>query len=171
MNLVGRGNAAVMSLHCDGYTKHSSQTDCRTYFDNGTLTFANRYSIREWSHTNIDQNFLFDNNKTFNAFVKEVSAKPSKYNNINGTINAVPILSYHRIDNNRTVASTDVDEFAKEMKYLDDNGFTVLPISSLKYNETANYFYLNYNNGDGNNKKGLITAVKVIITIPMILLA
>ena len=160
-----------MFLHCDGYTKQSSQTDCRTYFDNGTLTFANRYSIREWSHTNIDQNFLFDNNKTFNAFVKEVSAKPSKYNNINGTINAVPILSYHRIDNNRTVAGTDVDEFAKEMKYLHDNGFTVLPISSLKYNETANYFYLNYNNGDGNNKKGLITAVKVIITIPMILLA
>ena len=83
----------------------------------------------------------------------------------------MPILSYHRIDNNRTVAGTDVDEFAKEMKYLRDNGFTVLPISSLKYNETANYFYLNYNNGDGNNKKGLITAVKVIITIPMILLA
>ena len=62
-----------MFLHCDGYTKHSSQTDCRTYFDNGTLTFANRYSIREWSHTNIDKKLLFDdNNKIFDAFVREV---------------------------------------------------------------------------------------------------
>jgi hypothetical protein len=152
-----------MFLHCDGYTKDSSQKDCRTYFDNGTLTFANRYSIREWSHTNIDKKFLFNDTKIFDAFVKEVNDLPAKYNNnnniiINGTATrtskAVPIISYHNIDNNRINGSTTVDEFAKEMKYLHDNGFTVLPLSSLKYNQTANDFYLNYNGNNKNNKLG-----------------
>jgi hypothetical protein len=67
----------------------------------------------------------------------------------------VPIIGYHRIDDNRTKVSTDIDEFAKEMKYLHDNGFTVLPLSSLKYNKVGNYFYLNYNNkGRLNNGVG-----------------
>ena len=35
-----QGFTNLMFLHCDGYTKDSSQKDCRTYFDNGTLTFA-----------------------------------------------------------------------------------------------------------------------------------
>ena len=52
---------------------------------------------------------------TFAAFVKEVTDEPSKYNNnINGTLKAVPIIGYHRIDDNRTKVSTDIDEFAKE---------------------------------------------------------
>ena len=176
-----QGNAAVMSLHCDGYTKHSSQTDCRTYFDNGTLTFANRYSIREWSHTNIDKKLLFDdNNKIFDAFVREVNDLPAKFNSnliittsTTTTLNAIPIVSYHSIDkNNNNIminssslvhdssienknsesGSTDIDEFAKEMKYLHDNGFTVLPVSSLKYNKDGNYFHLDFNSD--NNHKG-----------------
>ena len=101
------GYAPLMFLHCDGYTKQSSQTDCRTYFDNGTLTFANRYSIREWSHTNVDKKLLFDDNKIFDAFVKEVNDLPAKYNNNNNntngttttTLKAVPIISYHDIGN------------------------------------------------------------------------
>ncbi len=36
----GYGN--VMYLHCNGWKQYSSQTDCRTYFDNGTLTHASR---------------------------------------------------------------------------------------------------------------------------------
>jgi hypothetical protein len=103
-----------------------AKKDCRTYFDNGTLTFANRYSIREWSHTDTDKKLLFDNNKIFDAFVIEVNGSAtSKHNNnniiINGTatrtLKAVPIISYHNIDNNRINGSTTVDEFAKEMKY------------------------------------------------------
>ena len=176
------GYAPLMFLHCDGYTKDSSQTDCRTYFDNGTLTFANRYSIREWSHTNIDKKLLFDNNKIFDAFVREVNVLPAKFNSnssnnniINGTatttLKAVPIISYHSIENinnmtnssttmnhsslvnnNSESGTTNVDEFAKEMKYLHDNGFTVLPLTSLKYNKDGNYFYLNYNVDNKNNK-------------------
>ena len=49
-DLATGGFSELMFLHCDGYKMYSSQTDCRTYFDNGSLTFVNRYSIREWSH-------------------------------------------------------------------------------------------------------------------------
>jgi len=38
------GIASLMFLHCDGYKKFPSQTDCRTYTDNDELTYANRYS-------------------------------------------------------------------------------------------------------------------------------
>jgi hypothetical protein len=149
---LGRqGYRPVMFLHCDGYTKDSSQTDCATFFDNGTLTFANRYSIRSWSHNSVDQKFFFNDSEIYEAFVKEISEWPSKFNNnVHGTVNAIPIIGYHRIDNERQDTSTDIDEFAKEMKYLHDNGFTVLPMSSLNYNKDGNYFYLDYNSD--NNK-------------------
>ena len=56
------------------------------------------------------------------------------------------------VNNNSESGTTNVDEFAKEMKYLHDNGFTVLPLTSLKYNKDGNYFYLNYNMDNKNNK-------------------
>jgi hypothetical protein len=38
-------------LDCDG---NNEQTDCRTYFSNGTLTPSNRYSINSWAHKHIE---------------------------------------------------------------------------------------------------------------------
>ena len=37
------GDGVVMFLHCNGWKRYSSQTDCRTYFNNGTLTYTNRW--------------------------------------------------------------------------------------------------------------------------------
>ena len=58
-NLAVNGFGKLMPLHCSGYDdymiEYSNQTNCRTYFSNGTLTDVNRYSLREWSHNNIDQ--------------------------------------------------------------------------------------------------------------------
>lgn len=42
-----RGNDPLMFLTCDGM-KQYGQKDCRTYTDNGTPTYANKYSIRNW---------------------------------------------------------------------------------------------------------------------------
>ncbi len=53
-DLAINGFSNLMYLKCNGWKRYSSQTDCRTYFDNGTLTYANRYSIREWSHNSLD---------------------------------------------------------------------------------------------------------------------
>src|SRR5215831_325511 len=100
--------------------EYSNQTNCRTYFSNGTLTDVSRYSLREWSHNNIDQANSHDDSKTFEMFVDEVNTQ-DKYNKVNGPILAVPIV----IDNNKKPYGTDITLFDREIKYLHDNGFMV----------------------------------------------
>jgi hypothetical protein len=140
-DLTINGFGTLMFLHCNGYIKYSSQTDCRTYFSNGTLTFVNRYSLREWSHNNIDRANAFNDSKIFNIFVNEVNTQ-QKYNMVNGPVLAVPMIGYHSIDNNRTRDSTDVNLFAQEMTYLHDNGFRVLTLSDLGYDTKNNVLYI-----------------------------
>jgi len=65
--------------------EYSNQTNCRTYFSNGTLTDVSRYSLREWSHNNIDQANSHDDSKTFEMFVDEVNTQ-DKYNKVNGPL-------------------------------------------------------------------------------------
>jgi hypothetical protein len=139
-DLAVNGFGKLMFLHCNGYTKYSSQTDCRTYFSNGTLTFANRYSIREWSHNDIDKANSYNDSKTFNLFVDEVNIQ-QKYNKAGGPVLAVPIVGYHSIDNNKTRDSTSVSLFAQEMKYLHENGFRVLTVNDLGYDTKNNFLY------------------------------
>jgi hypothetical protein len=140
-DLAVNGFGTLMFLHCNGYVKYSGQTDCRTYFSNGTLTFVNRYSLREWSHNNIDRANAFNDSKIFNTFVNEVNTQ-EKYNMVNGPVLAVPIIGYHSIDNNKTRDSTDVGLFAQEMKYLHDNGFRVLTLNDLGYDTKNNVLYI-----------------------------
>jgi len=142
-----------MFLHCYGWKMDqltpqmqqqqllpSNQTDCRTYSDNGTLNFANRYDIKERTHNALDTRYSHNDTQIFDKFVQLVDSQ-TNYNK-NGIINAVPIIGYHDIDNNRTITSTDVSLFAAEMKYLHDNGFKVLTMSDLGYNENSKYMYI-----------------------------
>jgi len=135
------GNAGLMFLHCDGYKRYSSQTDCRTYFDNGTLTFANSYSIREWSHNALDNRYLHNDTIIFQKFIQEVNSGIN-FNAKKGMVDAIPIVAYHIVDNSLDPSSTDINLFASEMKYLHDNGFRVIPVSDLGYNQTTNFMYL-----------------------------
>jgi peptidoglycan/xylan/chitin deacetylase (PgdA/CDA1 family) len=135
------GFSNLMFLHCDGWKIASpNQTDCRTFDDNGKLTYANRYVIREWSHNANDEGTLYNDSKIFQIFVKEVNSQ--KIYNKNGKIGAIPILAYHSIDNQKTRGSTDINEFAEEMKYLNSTGFRVISISDLGYDQNTNYLYL-----------------------------
>jgi len=63
-------------------------------------------------------------------------------NNKIGMVNAIPIVAYHIIDNSKDPSSTDINLFAAEMKYLYENGFKVVPMSDLGYDESTNYMYL-----------------------------
>jgi len=139
-DLAVNGFGTLMFLHCNGYIRYSSQADCRTYFSNGTLTFVNRYSLREWSHNNIDKANAFNDSAIFDTFVNEVNIQ-EKYNKVNGPVLAVPIIAYHSIDNNKTRDSTDESLFAQEMKYLHDNGFRVLTVNELGYERRYNVLY------------------------------
>lgn len=143
-NLADNGFAPLMFLHCDGYKSHSSQTDCRTYFDNGTLTFVNRYSIREWSHNAVDRKYIYNDPMIFQRFIQEVNSQ--QVYNKNGVINAIPIIAYHDIDEEKAIDSTDTNLFNQEMKYLHDNGFKVITLSDLGYDENSKYLYVRDNN-------------------------
>lgn len=143
-NLADNGFAPLMFLHCDGYKSHSSQTDCRTYFDNGTLTFVNRYSIREWSHNAVDRKYMYNDPMIFQRFIQEVNSQ--QVYDRNGVINAIPIIAYHDIDEEKAIDSTDTNLFDQEMKYLHDNGFKVITMSDLGYDENSKYLYVRDNN-------------------------
>jgi hypothetical protein len=139
-NLADNGFAPLMFLHCDGYKNQSSQTDCTTYFNNGTLTFANRYSIREWGHNALDRKYEYNDPVIFRGFVQEVNSQ--QVYNRNGIIDAIPIIAYHDIDYDKEMDSTDINLFDQEMKYLHDNGFKVITMSDLGYDENTKYLYI-----------------------------
>ena len=127
-----------MFLHCDGWKQQ--QPDCRTYSDNGTLNYANRYDIKERTHNALDTRYSHNDTQIFSRFVELVNSQINF--NKNGAIHAIPIIGYHDIDDNRTITSTDVNLFDAEMKYLYDNGFRVLTMSDLGYDEKSNYLYI-----------------------------
>ena len=71
-------------------------------------------------------------------FVREVNSAIA-FNNKKGMLDAIPVIAYHSIDNNKNPFSTNVGLFASEMKYLHDNGFKVIPMSDLGYDQRTNY--------------------------------
>lgn len=130
-----------MFLHCNGWKRYSSQTDCRTYFDNGTLTYANRYSLREWTHN--PSSYSYNDTKAFQSFVEEVNSPIIYHINTDGMINAVPIIAYHDIESSKKIPyATDVNLFFQEMKYLHDNGFRVIRLSDLGFDNKTNVLYI-----------------------------
>jgi peptidoglycan/xylan/chitin deacetylase (PgdA/CDA1 family) len=138
---IGGFVTGPMFLRCDGWKQRSSdQTDCRTYSDNGTLNYANRYDIKERTHNALDTRYSHDDTQIFQKFVELVNSQLNF--NKKGIMNAIPIIGYHDIDDNKTITSTDVNLFDAEMKYLHDNGFKVLAMSDLGYDENSNYLYL-----------------------------
>jgi peptidoglycan/xylan/chitin deacetylase (PgdA/CDA1 family) len=143
-DIARTGTDPLMYLHCDGFKEQSSQTDCRTYSGNGKLNFVNRYSIIGWSHDDTRKTNSYDDSEMFNKFVEVVNSQ-SIYNT-DGTINAIPIVIWHRIDNSGEgdpgSYATTIDLFEKEIKYLHDNGFKVLTMADLGYDENSNYLYL-----------------------------
>ncbi|MGH9978607.1 MAG: polysaccharide deacetylase family protein [Nitrososphaeraceae archaeon] len=133
------GNGEPMFLSCDKWTE--DQKDCRTYYDNGTLTFANRYTIKGWSHNFYDKKYAHDTTKILDEFVNVVE-RQTRYNT-NQSLEAIPVLIYHKIDNaTKDSGTTTTELFEKEMQYLHDNGFKVLTMADLQYDEGANRFYV-----------------------------
>jgi hypothetical protein len=79
-------------------------------------------------------------------FIANVNSQDN-YNKY-GIIRAIPIVIYHTfvtysdvIYSERPVDTT-VNLFDAEMKYLHDNGFKVLTMANLAYDENSNYLYI-----------------------------
>jgi len=54
---------------------------------------------------------------------------------------SIPIIGYHFIGNS-TCYDTSIELFVKEMNYLHKNGFKVLTLTELGYDDKENYFYI-----------------------------
>ncbi|MRN41372.1 MAG: polysaccharide deacetylase family protein [Nitrosopumilales archaeon] len=138
------GNYPLMFLSCDHFSKkYSRQADCRTYLPSGKISYANRYSIVGWSHDYDRIAYFYNDKQMLNRFIQVVSGQ-DKYNRPGQSLDAIPIIVYHRIDNSGAQYSTTVSFFAEEMKYLHDNGFKVINMAALVYNNVTNS--LNFKN-------------------------
>ena len=166
--------SALTFLHCDGgdgggsvnSNNEQQQTDCRTYFSNGKLTPANRYSINSWAHKHIENacspntsidagtctavRYKYNYAQMFEKFITAVNSQ-SNYDNNDGIVRAIPIIVYHTIvnypdlnDSNRPIDTT-LNLFDAEMKYLYD-GFKVITMADLGYDENNNYLYIKSTN-------------------------
>lgn len=133
-----------MYLHCDGWKGISSQTDCNPYFDNGTLTFVNRYSIPGWTH-NSHSSTAYNSSQMFQKFLEVINSQ-GNYND-NG-VKTIPIITYHNItyqgirEYGLDTLSINKNLFEAEMKYLRDNNFNVLTMADLAYNKYTDYIYI-----------------------------
>jgi peptidoglycan/xylan/chitin deacetylase (PgdA/CDA1 family) len=148
----------------NGNSGKNAQRDCRPYFSNGTLTPSNRYSINSWAHRHIERQcnsnssdgdsgtctnvvrHKYNNAQMFQKFVTAVNNQ-TNYNK-DGVIRAISIIIYHTIVNypdlsysNRPVDTT-LNLFDAEMKYLHDNGFKVITMADLGYDENNNYLFI-----------------------------
>ena len=140
-DLARTAGSPVTYLHCDGWKNQSSQKDCRTFTKNEDLTFANRYSIRAWSHDLSRKVNSYDNSALFDRFIQVVNSQFEHKKN--GTVTAIPIIIYHRAGDTETIDyNTDVDLFKNEMKYLHDGKFTVLTMSDLGYDSKNDYLFV-----------------------------
>jgi peptidoglycan/xylan/chitin deacetylase (PgdA/CDA1 family) len=160
-------SSALTFLHCDG-NDNDGQTDCRTNFSDGTLTPSNRYSINSWAHKHIDEGcsadstnngnigtcarfrYKYDNAQMFEKFISAVNNQ-SNYNN-DGMVRAIPIIVFHTLvnypdlsDSNRPIDTT-LNLFDAEMRYLYDNGFKVLTMADLGYDQSSNSLYIKNTN-------------------------
>jgi hypothetical protein len=138
------GFSDLMFLDCDGWKASSSlamQPDCRTYYNNGTLTPVNRYSH--------NREYQGNYSKIFEEFVKEVNNQDD-YNK-DGNIKAIPVVAYHDFRGSGFAdvsggggddASTDAKLFEAEMRYLYENGFRIITMADLGYDERINSIYI-----------------------------
>ena len=88
----------------------------------------------------MDKRYSHNDTQIFEKFVQLVNSQINF--NKNGTINAIPIIGYHNIEDDKAITSTDVSLFDAETKYLHDNGFKILTMSDLGYDENNNYLYI-----------------------------
>lgn len=172
---LGRSaDAPLMFLDCNGWDNSDDEigndislslvssdnndddADCREYSHNGSLNAVNRYSIMGWTHDSERRYKQYDDAQMLGRFIEVVEGQ-SKYND-DGKINAIPIIIWHNIQDNNTTdihTTTSTSLFEAEIKYLHDNGFTVLTMDDLVYDEYDNSLKIK----EDKNNSDTITSV------------
>jgi peptidoglycan/xylan/chitin deacetylase (PgdA/CDA1 family) len=174
-------DAPLMFLDCNGWdnsddeiendislTLVSSGNDdeddgCREYSNNGSLNAVNRYSIMGWTHDSERRFKQYNDSQMLERFIEVVEGQ-SKYND-DGKISAIPIIIWHNIEDNNTTdihTTTSTNLFEAEIKYLHDNGFTVLTMDDLVYDEYDNSFKIKEGKNNSDTIPSIINQVDYI---------
>ena len=164
-------SSALALLTCgDGggtnVNNQQQRTYCETYLNDGKVISENRYSINSWAHKHIEETcpnnsngadgctnvvrYKYNNAQMFQKFITAINNQID-YNK-DGIVRAIPIIVYHTLvnyndlsDSNRPIDTT-VNLFDAEMRYLYDNGFKVLTMADLGYDENSQSLYVKNTN-------------------------
>ena len=79
---IGGFTTGLMHLHCDGEKRETIQADCRTFYENGTLTHTNRYDIKEITHNGMDNALSHNDTMIFQKFVELVNSQTELTTNL-----------------------------------------------------------------------------------------
>jgi peptidoglycan/xylan/chitin deacetylase (PgdA/CDA1 family) len=146
---TGEGNSTIINTISKYYDMARVGYAPLVYLDS-----TDRYSLPVWVDYDLQLVYRDNSTRIFDVFVETINSQ--ELYNTNETINAIPIIAYHNVDYKNSGNSSnfppgwldstiDVNLFDREMKYLHDNGFQVLTMSDLGYNQTTNKLYIKNN--------------------------
>jgi peptidoglycan/xylan/chitin deacetylase (PgdA/CDA1 family) len=144
---AGSGNSTVVNTISKYYDIGRMGYEPLVY-----LNFTDRYSLPVWTDYDLQAMYRDNSTKILDAFIEAVNSQTQF--NTNGTIATIPIIVYHNVDYKNNISpnwfdsTIDVNLFDSEMKYLHDNGFQVLTMSDLGYNQTSNKLYIKNDTDD-----------------------
>jgi hypothetical protein len=133
----------------DASDSSNNDPGCREYLGNGSLSIINRYSIKAWSHDAERKENSLDDTQMLETFI-EVANSQDEFNSEGKTATALPIIMWHKIEDTPDPYCTSLALFDLEMKYLHDNGFSVLTMADLEFDKNTNTLRV-INNDDDNN--------------------
>jgi hypothetical protein len=133
----------------DDSDSSSNDSGCREYLGNGSLSIINRYSIKAWSHDAERKENSLDDTQMLETFI-EVANSQDEFNSEGKTTAALPIIMWHKIEDTPDPYCTSRNLFDLEMKYLHDNGFTVLTMANLEFDKNTNTLRVIDNNKVNN---------------------
>jgi len=144
----GSDEPSVINTVANYYDLARTGTDPLALLSCNDNCATNKYSIMGWSHDAEKKNNAYNDQQMLERFIKVVNSQ-SKYNTHN-KFNAVPILIWHKIDNTLEEYSTSIDLFEAEMRYLYENGFTVLTMADLVSDDASKYLKISNENDDAH---------------------
>jgi peptidoglycan/xylan/chitin deacetylase (PgdA/CDA1 family) len=151
----GSDDPSVINTVASHYSLARTATDPLAFLGCNDKCDTYKYTIMGWSHDSERKSNAYNDQQMYERFIQVVNSQ-NEYNS--DRVNAVPILIWHKIDNVNDEYSTSMDLFDAEMKYLHDNGFTVLTMADLVYDDSSNYIRISDSNGGAdepvpNNQK------------------
>jgi peptidoglycan/xylan/chitin deacetylase (PgdA/CDA1 family) len=127
-DLARSGGQPLTYLQCDRTSDTSNNNDCR-------------YSLSALSHEIEQTENSYTDTEMLSRFIELVSTQAKFNNNKNGTINAIPIIVYHRVGPTDDY-STSLSLIEAEMKYLFDNHYSVLTFEDIGYDQGNDRLYV-----------------------------